>query len=338
MSSAVPSTALATAEQSFTLRPTSLKEALEFANIIAKSDLVPKDYKGKPENCLIAVQMGAEIGLPPLQAIQNIAVINGRPAVWGDGLRALILSAPDLVDIKEVDNGQVATCTITRKGRSPVTASFSMEDATKAGLTGKGGPWTQYPKRMRQMRAFAFAARDAYADRLRGLQVAEEQMDVEPREPAPTPSEPKRVGESATPAAQQQAAQAAASESKAETRKEETKAAPKAETKPAAPAANGNTEQVTRGAKVTGTNYVAADEKKGTKEYWEIQTDKGTFLTMDEQLYKSAASCEGTDHVFAITHKLVRRAGGTIAKLMTAIDLDEDAPAEGQGEQGGLLP
>jgi hypothetical protein len=55
-----------------------------------------------------------------------------------------------------------------------------MDDAKAAGLQGKQGPWTQYPKRMRQMRARAFALRDVFPDVLRGLPVAEEVMDIPP--------------------------------------------------------------------------------------------------------------------------------------------------------------
>ena len=79
----------------FSLRPTNFSEAMRLANMIAKSDLAPKDYKGKPENCLLAVQMGAEVGLSPMQAIQNIAVIGGRPSVFGDAMLAICQASQD---------------------------------------------------------------------------------------------------------------------------------------------------------------------------------------------------------------------------------------------------
>jgi len=56
-----------------------MKDAMEYAKLISESDLAPKDFKGKPGNVLIAIQYGVEIGLKPMQAIQNISVINGRP-------------------------------------------------------------------------------------------------------------------------------------------------------------------------------------------------------------------------------------------------------------------
>ncbi len=54
---------------------------------------------------------------------------------------------------------------------------ISKEDAKKAGLWGKAGPWSQYPKRMLQMRARSFALRDKFADALSGLIMAEEAQD-----------------------------------------------------------------------------------------------------------------------------------------------------------------
>jgi hypothetical protein len=113
-----------------------------------------------------------------MQSIQNIAVINGRPSVWGDALLALCQSHPAFEDIQETDDGDTATCVIKRRGRSPVSRSFSMDDAKRAGLLGKQGPWSSYPARMRQMRARGFALRDAFADALRGLSSGEEQEDI----------------------------------------------------------------------------------------------------------------------------------------------------------------
>lgn len=161
----------------FDLSPQTFEQALTFAGYLADSDLVPKDFKGKPANCLIAMQWGAELGLKPLQAIQNIAIINGRPALWGDAVIALVRSSPVCEHIHESDDGHTASCRVKRKGEPEQLVTFSMDDAKKAGLAGKQGPWTQYPKRMRQMRARAFALRDVFPDVLRGMPVAEELQD-----------------------------------------------------------------------------------------------------------------------------------------------------------------
>lgn len=186
------SNALATQQATTSLRPASqfdlspqnFEQALTFSNYLAESDLVPKDFKGKPGNCLIAMQWGAELGLKPLQSLQNLAVINCRPALWGDAVIALVLSSPVCEYVTEDDDGHTAYCRVKRKGGPEQVRSFSMEDAQKAGLTGKQGPWTQYPKRMRQMRARAFALRDVFPDVLRGMPVAEELQDMAAAAPA----------------------------------------------------------------------------------------------------------------------------------------------------------
>ena len=170
------------AKPAFSLAPSSLQEAMDFANMLSKSNLVPKDYQGNPSNCIIAMQWGMEIGLQPLQAMQSIAVINGRPSIWGDAMLALVRGSGVLEEISETleEGDTVAVCTVKRRGEKPATRRFSLDDAKKAGLTGKQGPWSQYPKRMLQLRARAFALRDVFPDVLRGVLVAEEVQDMPP--------------------------------------------------------------------------------------------------------------------------------------------------------------
>jgi hypothetical protein len=174
------SSALAVAtRQQFDLSPQTFEQALTFSQYLADSDLVPKDFKGRPGNCLIAIQWGAELGLKPMQAMQNLAIINGRPSLWGDAVIALVRGSPLCEYVIETDDGTTATCRVKRRGEpAEQVRTFSMDDAKAAGLMGKAGPWTQYPKRMRQMRARAFALRDVFPDVLRGLPVAEEVMDT----------------------------------------------------------------------------------------------------------------------------------------------------------------
>lgn len=173
---------LQAAPRPFSLVPSSFEEAVKIAKTLAASDLVPKDYKDKAENVFVAVQWGQEIGLPPLQALQNISVINGRPSIWGDAALALVMAHPAFEDIEEVVVGAgdkaVGKCTVKRKGRSPVVREFSVDDAKRAGLWSKTGPWTNYPQRMLQLRARAFALRDAFPDAIKGIGIAEEVQDI----------------------------------------------------------------------------------------------------------------------------------------------------------------
>jgi hypothetical protein len=161
--------------------PKTLDEALRLCDYLAKSDLVPKDYQGKPGNCLVAIQWGAEIGLKPLQAMQNIAPINGRPTLWGDAQLALVRNSPHCEYVLEdMDADGTAICRAKRRGEPEQVRRFSIEDQRTAGLVGKAGPHTQYPKRMRQLRARSFALRDVFTDILRGIPQTEEVLLLGP--------------------------------------------------------------------------------------------------------------------------------------------------------------
>lgn len=173
---------------SFSLAPKDLEQALKFADIMAKSSIIPKDFAGNPGNILVAVQWGMELGLQPMQAMQNIAVINGRPSLWGDAVIGLVRSSPLCEYVIEEDLGDKSVCRVKRRGEDEQIRIFTDDDARKAGLHGKQGPWTQYPKRMRQMRARSWALRDVFPDVLRGMPVAEEVMDmVQERDITPRP-------------------------------------------------------------------------------------------------------------------------------------------------------
>lgn len=151
--------------------PTNIEEAFRLAKAIAASGLAPNGMK-EPEQILVAIMHGMEVGLKPMMAVQKIAVINGRPTMWGDAIPALLYSHG--FKVKEWVDGDVAYCTVTRPDGSETTRTFSLKDAGVAGLTNKPGPWKQYPMRMCAMRARAFAARDGAADVLSGMYVREE--------------------------------------------------------------------------------------------------------------------------------------------------------------------
>lgn len=175
---------------------TSFDSMWKFASCLARSGLAPKGIQS-PEAIVIALQMGAEIGLPPMASLQNIAVINGRPAVYGDAQLAVVrgsgvfdeegfdewFSGPDGKRIPDgtpirFGPGLTAFCQVKRKGaKKPIVADFSYEDAQQANLVGKDGPWKQYPKRMLMWRARGYALRNAFTDCLRGMLSAEEAAD-----------------------------------------------------------------------------------------------------------------------------------------------------------------
>lgn len=163
--------------------PSDLDSAYRLAKAVCMSGLAPKGLE-KPEAAMVAILHGMEVGLTPMMALQKIAVINGRPTIWGDGALGLVRGSGVCEFVTEkmegVGDKRTAICTTKRKGEpDPITRCFSVDDAKRAGLWDKGGPWKQYPERMLAMRARAFALRDGFADVLGGLYLAEELQGTE---------------------------------------------------------------------------------------------------------------------------------------------------------------
>lgn len=171
----------------------TIDDAWRLATAIVASGFAAKG--DTPESVLVKIQMGAEVGLSAMQAVQGIAVINSRPSLWGDAMLGLCMASPhwDVAAFSESVDGsgdaRTATCVVARVGGAKCIRRFTVANAKAAGLWGKAGPWTNYPDRMLAMRARAFALRDTFPDVLRGIQSAEEQADVQPIERPATNAE-----------------------------------------------------------------------------------------------------------------------------------------------------
>lgn len=170
------------------LMPTNFTGLWEMAQIFAVSGMMPKDLQGKPEAVFVAINMGYELGLSPLSAIQNISVINGRPTVWGDAMLAIVRASGKLSKFREYFAGTwanddfTAVCECSR-GNESAQEQFSIADAKtaklwaypSAGMT----PWHKYPKRMLQMRARSWALRNMFSDVLKGISATEEMQEFD---------------------------------------------------------------------------------------------------------------------------------------------------------------
>jgi len=191
------------------LVPQNLEDAFRLSKALSSAgDMVPESFRGNPEATMAAIIRGMEIGLAPMQALSNIAVINGRASLWGDSIPALMQRSGHHIDVVIEGEGDAmkAVATLERgdTGKRYVR-EFSVADAKAANLWGKKGPWQTYPKRMLTHRARSWAVRDGAADALMGLQIAEEMQDVPPPRDV-TPREAKPGGFAArAQAARQQA-------------------------------------------------------------------------------------------------------------------------------------
>lgn len=174
--------------------PQSMEEVYRLAVAVCKAGMAPKGLD-TPEKATVAMLHGLEIGMTPMAALQRIAVVNGRPTIWGDAAIGLVRGSGLCEYVRETisgeGDGRVARCDAKRKGEpEAVSRTFSVADARKAGLWGKSGPWSQFPDRMLQLRARAFALRDGFADVLGGMYLREELDDQAPVRdtPAAAPS------------------------------------------------------------------------------------------------------------------------------------------------------
>lgn len=181
--------------------PDSLDSAFRLATAFVAGGITPRGMQ-RPEQVMIAILAGMEVGLTPLQAVQGIYIVNGRPTLFGDSLVAVVRGSGRCAWIKEWIEGSgdtvVAFCETLRVGEpEPVRRSFTWAQAKKAGLTTKDGPWSSFPARMLAIKARNFCLRDVYADVLRGLSDDDETavqnigaLHTEPERERRTPPDP----------------------------------------------------------------------------------------------------------------------------------------------------
>lgn len=186
-------TAIGTFQGSRALTFNTLKEIHNFSEMVCKTEMSPKSYRGKPQEATIAIIYGMEIGLPPMASLQNISVVNGTPQVWGDAQLSLVQSSGIYEYHKSSFKGEyptddfVAVFECKRKdSKESVIIEFSIADAKRAGLWNKAGTWTTHAKRMLSYKARAFGLREAFADILKGIHSKEEMegeelIDITPK-------------------------------------------------------------------------------------------------------------------------------------------------------------
>jgi hypothetical protein len=174
------------------LQLSNLDDAWRFCNAMASSGMMPKGME-TAQKILYALELGFEVGLPPLAAVQSIAVINGRASLYGDVMLGLCVASDKfdddafeedwIRDDKQAVIGAYCVAGRLKNGKptgKPRRWDFTIEDAKTARLWGKEGPWQTAPKRMLQMRARAFALRDVFPDVLKGIISREEARDIPP--------------------------------------------------------------------------------------------------------------------------------------------------------------
>jgi hypothetical protein len=170
---------------------TSMADLWSLARVYVAAGTVPVDFKGDIAKTFVALQVGSEVGMQPMQALKATMLVNGYPSLFGDGPIGLVLASgqmedqraewlgPDPAETGEFVDANGYRYTAKRKGiESPSSYVFTVADAKRAGLWGKSTTWTRHPKRMLHARARAFVLRDLFADVLGGYSIAEEMLDT----------------------------------------------------------------------------------------------------------------------------------------------------------------
>lgn len=144
------------------------------AQRIANTPFVPTAFRGKPESVFAAVLYGEELGLGPMQSLNSIHVIEGKPSMAPELMRALVFKAGHRIDVKVCMNDEVILYGCRADSGSEATVKWTMKDAQNAGLAGRGA-WKTYPRAMLLARATSELCRMLFADVVAGLSYTPEE-------------------------------------------------------------------------------------------------------------------------------------------------------------------
>lgn len=195
--------------------PQDIDQVWRMAGMAVMGQMAPKSLvdKKSPEEaqaaCAVAIMAGAELGLTPLMALRSYAVVNGRPSLWGDGIKAVVRQSGRCEYIRTGSDATKGWCEAKRSDTSEVKrVEFTIAQAKAARLDQKEGPWKQgYADVMMERRATNRCLNDLFADVLGGLANAEEAIEdgppIEDRRPA-RPTMPEIPDAPAAPAITQQ--------------------------------------------------------------------------------------------------------------------------------------
>jgi len=163
------------------------------ANMLSKSTIVPETYRGKPEDCFIAVEMAARMNTSPIFIMQNLYVVKGKPSWAGQACMAMISACGKFRNVKHVYTGERGTdnrgCYVeaTRISDGEVLrgTEVTIQMAKSEGWM-SNSKWKNMPEQMLGYRAASFFARMFCPEAMMGLQTAEEIYDASPVMPVPS--------------------------------------------------------------------------------------------------------------------------------------------------------
>ncbi len=163
-----------------------MERAWKQANTLSRSALVPEQlYQGKPENCLIALDIANRTGFSPLMVMQGLTIVKGKPAWNGQTSIALVNGCGRFTPLTFIYSGEGDDfgCTAQAKrlsdGEICESERITMRMANDEGWTSHAGSkWKTFPRQMMMYRSGAFFARTYCPDVLMGIYTVDELNDV----------------------------------------------------------------------------------------------------------------------------------------------------------------
>ncbi|MHB1475654.1 MAG: hypothetical protein ACYCV4_18935 [Dermatophilaceae bacterium] len=162
----------------------SLTDRMTYARALADASLLPKAYARQPANVLLAIEYGQMLGISPMAAVLGVHVIEGKPSVSAELVKALVRRAGHRIRVTGDDKS--ATCEIVRSDDPGFTyrSTWTMARAHAAEID-KKDVWKKYPPAMLKARAVTECARDACSDVLMGVAYTPEELGADYWDDAP---------------------------------------------------------------------------------------------------------------------------------------------------------
>jgi 5'-3' exonuclease len=155
------------------LEPQSMNQAVQLAQLLFKARLF--GAYGTPEAVLSTVLSGRELGLSAMASLRAFHIVEGKPTMAADALRALVLKSGKAKSFRCTERtATAATFSTQRQDEEPMTLRYTIEEAQAAGLVKNGSGWTKNPADMLVARASSKLARLVYPDVVAGLYAPEE--------------------------------------------------------------------------------------------------------------------------------------------------------------------
>ncbi|MFD4294162.1 hypothetical protein ACFWQG_13175 [Rhodococcus sp. NPDC058532] len=156
----------------------AMSAAHQLGTALAGTDMVPADYKGKPDNATAAILFGAELGLTAIQSLQNIFVVRGKPAMYGRTMAALVVARGHHLAEVETSPESVTWAGRRADNGQEFSATWTMDRAKQAGFL-SNEKYAKQPTEMLRAKAQTEVCRTLFADVLLGMSHSVEDLDLE---------------------------------------------------------------------------------------------------------------------------------------------------------------